>query len=67
MGGRFRGRHKMNGYIVSQNEKLEWYIECLACHLRSYNYNDIMMRYCGNCHAFHDDVAEIDAEKAKSP
>lgn len=45
----------MNGYIVSQNEKSEWYIECLNCHRRSFNFNDIMMRYCGYCHSYHVD------------
>lgn len=30
-------------------------ITCPKCGFRSHNINDIRQRYCGNCHAFHDD------------
>lgn len=30
------------------------YIECLTCHRKSYNLNDINYRYCGFCNVFHD-------------
>jgi len=39
-------------------------ITCPQCGLTSYNPHDIVNRYCGNCHAFHDDMAgdpEIEA------
>ncbi len=29
-------------------------ITCFACGMRSYNPNDIVHAYCGNCHAFHE-------------
>jgi ribosomal protein L37E len=28
-------------------------ITCLRCGLTSYNLNDVVNRYCGNCHLFH--------------
>ena len=34
-------------------------IECLCCGLVSYNINDIMHKYCGFCHMFHEDPIEI--------
>ena len=45
-----------SGYIISEDDKQRRYIECLSCHLRSYNFYDILNRYCGNCHSFHDDI-----------
>lgn len=30
------------------------YITCLVCGRTSYNGNDIQMKYCGNCHQFHN-------------
>jgi ribosomal protein L37E len=30
------------------------YITCLVCGRTSYNGNDIQMKYCGNCHQFHE-------------
>lgn len=40
-------------------------ITCPHCHTTSYNANDVAQRYCGNCHAFHDDMrnAKIQAMK----
>lgn len=32
-------------------------IECPVCERRSWNPNDIRERYCGSCHAFHDDLS----------
>ncbi len=32
-------------------------ITCPFCKMTSYNPNDIEQRYCGNCHAFHDDIS----------
>ena len=29
-------------------------IVCLDCGMTSWNINDVKMRYCGNCHEFHD-------------
>jgi hypothetical protein len=37
-------------------------IDCRACGMRSYHPEDIARRYCGNCHAFHDDLAAGRAE-----
>ena len=31
-------------------------IACPKCGMVSYNPNDVEQRYCGNCHAFHDDL-----------
>lgn len=33
-------------------------ITCPKCGLRSFNVNDIIFRYCGNCHQFHEDMNE---------
>jgi hypothetical protein len=30
-------------------------IECRTCHTLSHNANDAIERYCGYCHAYHDD------------
>ena len=30
-------------------------ITCLRCGMTSYNPNDILYRYCGNCHKFHEE------------
>jgi ribosomal protein S27AE len=32
------------------------YIVCPRCGMVSHNPNDVEQRYCGNCHAFHDDM-----------
>lgn len=32
------------------------YIVCPKCGMVSHNPNDVENRYCGNCHAFHDDL-----------
>jgi hypothetical protein len=32
-------------------------ITCPKCGVTSYNPNDVKYRYCGNCHAFHDEPA----------
>lgn len=29
-------------------------ITCLKCNMTSYNVNDVVHRYCGNCHEFHE-------------
>ena len=34
-------------------------ITCHRCGKTSYNRNDVAERYCGQCHAFHDDVDEV--------
>ena len=31
-------------------------ITCPRCGRTSYNDNDVRERYCGNCHAFHDEL-----------
>jgi len=31
------------------------FIECLRCGWKSYNLYDILERYCGCCHRFHED------------
>lgn len=38
--------------------KYRGFIKCLRCGLKSYNSNDIANLYCGNCHEFHDPLAE---------
>jgi ribosomal protein L37E len=30
-------------------------IRCRVCGMTSHNPNDVKHRYCGHCHAFHDD------------
>lgn len=32
------------------------YIVCPTCGMVSHNPNDVTHRYCGHCHAFHDDL-----------
>lgn len=29
-------------------------IKCLKCEMTSYNPNDALHKYCGNCHEFHE-------------
>jgi len=29
-------------------------IVCLSCNHKSYNPNDVLQRYCGHCHRFHE-------------
>ena len=31
-------------------------IRCKTCHSISHNPNDVEERYCGQCHAFHEDA-----------
>lgn len=35
------------------------FIHCLECQTRSHNPNDILHRYCGYCHLFHDAVVTM--------
>lgn len=35
-------------------------ITCHTCNLTSYNVNDIINKYCGHCHVFHDDLIASD-------
>lgn len=36
-------------------------ITCRRCGLTSHNPHDVAQRYCGHCHAFHDDhIREFD-------
>lgn len=30
-------------------------IKCLMCGMTSWNSNDVVQRYCGGCHVFHDE------------
>lgn len=41
-------------YSIAKNVKGDVFILCFTCKLASYNPNDIMDRYCGKCHKFHD-------------
>lgn len=36
-------------------ENGERFIQCIRCGMRSFNATDIAQRYCGKCHAFHED------------
>jgi hypothetical protein len=36
-------------------------ITCHQCGLTSHNQNDVVNRYCGHCHVFHDDMAAFNA------
>jgi ribosomal protein L37E len=40
------------------------FIRCPRCGLTSYNPKDIAERYCGYCHAFHDDMVGAQPEEA---
>jgi hypothetical protein len=42
-------------------------ITCLACGMVSYLRADIQNRYCGHCHAFHDDLERQQKLKGNSP
>jgi hypothetical protein len=34
------------------------YVVCPKCGQVSYNFSDILERYCGRCHGFHDDLMQ---------
>jgi hypothetical protein len=36
-------------------------ITCHQCGLMSHNQKDVINRYCGHCHIFHDDMADLNA------
>jgi hypothetical protein len=42
-------------YIVAEDELGHLYIVCRKCEVRSYHPRDILERYCGSCHVYHDD------------
>ena len=48
----------MTGYVVSEGGGS---ITCGRCGLTSYNPGDVRHHYCGRCHVFHDDEAELEA------
>lgn len=39
---------------VEYNREQEPSVTCPKCKMKSYNPSDVLHRYCGNCHAFHD-------------
>jgi hypothetical protein len=41
---------------VEYNREQEPSITCPNCGMKSYNPSDVMHRYCGHCHKFHDDL-----------
>lgn len=41
-------------------DEKEHSIQCHGCHRISYNRNDVISRYCGACHVFHDYVKRCD-------
>jgi hypothetical protein len=43
---------KEKTYIIVRAGKA---ITCLLCGLTSHNPNDVINRYCGYCHIFHED------------
>lgn len=43
----------MKTYTIDKDEKDQQYIKCLVCGKKSYNFNDITKKYCGNCNNFH--------------
>jgi hypothetical protein len=43
-------------YVISEDEQGQQYILCRTCDRRSYHPRDIIERYCGHCHVFHDDL-----------
>lgn len=36
-------------------------IQCLNCGTTSHNPTDVVQRYCGFCHRFHDETEDIEA------
>jgi len=46
---------RMKQIQVEHNREQEPSIKCPKCGLVSYNPCDVMYKYCGNCHTFHDD------------
>lgn len=42
-------------YTVSQGEKGPAFIHCHTCHKTSFNTLDILNKYCGYCHKFHQE------------
>jgi ribosomal protein L37E len=38
---------------------------CPRCGAESFNLNDVAQRYCGRCHVFEDDAAEIERARAR--
>lgn len=54
-------------YSIGANGKN---ILCLDCGMTSWNLNDVRLRYCGNCHEFHDNkemMAQIKDHFEKTP
>jgi ribosomal protein L37E len=49
--GWMRGAKTMS-YVIGDKG---WSITCVRCGLKSYNINDVVQRYCGNCHRFHEE------------
>jgi ribosomal protein S27AE len=45
-------------YEIEVAAEQPFYIVCPKCGMVSHNPNDVRERYCGNCHAFHDDLVE---------
>lgn len=39
-----------NGYILADDKR---WIECLTCHMRSFNTKDVENLYCAKCEVFH--------------
>jgi hypothetical protein len=40
-------------YRIHQSERLA--IQCLICGAVSYHIGDVIQRYCGRCHMFHEE------------
>jgi hypothetical protein len=45
-------------YRLGRDEHGDW-IKCETCKLRSYHPMDVKLRYCGNCHVFHEVRREV--------
>ncbi len=41
-------------------------ITCKLCGLTSFNHNDVLELYCGNCHIFHDNYTVNPGKEIKS-
>jgi ribosomal protein L37E len=38
------------------------YIRCKRCGLTSYYPTDVLLKYCGHCHIFHEDEVRCDPQ-----
>jgi len=48
-----KGKYAIDTYTIGDDGKS---ITCKRCKRTSYNMTDVERRYCGSCHAYHEDI-----------